>query len=546
MTAKIARITLLVTLSMAGCAQLPDSGPVERVVSAGSRTHGNVRYEPAPPRPGATALQIVDGYLDAMLAYPEATAIVQSYLTPEADAGWRSTAGMTVYSSVITEPGKATTKLAALRITARELLTVDSSGQATVNGPDVARVLRLERVDGQWRIANPVPGYLVTRGFADDYLRSYPLWYFDESGERLVPELIHVVVSEQLPLTLTRRLAAGPQLSTLRTYLPGPDDLRVSITGKIVNVDFRHLAGGSADKMAAQLISTLRGVPGLDGVRVLVDGAPQGDVHPIDAVVGFGPGPLATRAYALRGNRVVDVTSRVRAISGPWGRSARNALAVAVDGEGIAAVLPGRTTVVAGARQGGRVATFTGTGFADPSWDDAGWLWLIDQEGGTRVRVVRGDEVRTVSAGDLGIVGSFAVAPDRSRYAAVIRSGEEESVVVGAIQHNADGEPIRLLTPRVVSDKSAGERAVGWESTTRIGFVATGAAGQQLYSVGLDGADLSTGDALMGGVDSWAGAAADRADRWAADRRGQLWHREPGGPWRLKSHGHFRALSSGR
>jgi len=546
MTARIARLALLVALSLAGCAQLPDSGPVERVVSAGSRTHGNVRYEPAPPRPGATPQQIVDGYLDAMLAYPEATGIVQSYLTPEAVAGWRSTAGMTVYSNVISVPGKATTKHAAFRITARKLLTVDSSGEATMNGPDVTRVLRLDRVDGQWRIANPVPGYLVTREFADDYLRSYPLWYFDESGERLVPELTHVVVSDQLPLTLTRRLAAGPRLSTLRTYMPGPDDLRVSITGRIVNVDFQRVASGTADKMAAQLISTLRGVPGLDGVRVLVDGAPQGDVHPIDAVVGFGPGPLATRAYALRGNRVVDVTSRVRPIGGPWGRSARNALAVAVDGEAIAAVLPGRTTVVTGPRQGGRLETFTGTAFADPSWDDAGWLWLVDQQGGTRVRIVRGADLRTVNASDLGIVSSFAVSPDRSRYAAVIRSGEEESVVVGAIQHNAAGDPIRLLTPRVVSDKSSGERAAGWESPTRIGFVATGAAGQQLYSVGLDGADLSTGDPLMGGVQSWAGAAADGADRWAADRRGQLWHREPGGQWRLKSHGQFRALSSGR
>jgi hypothetical protein len=546
MTARIVRMILLLALSLAGCAQLPDSGPVERVVSAGSRTHGNVRYEPAPPPPGATPRQIVDGYLDAMLAYPEATAIVQSYLTPEAAADWRSAAGMTVYSSVLTTAREMTTRQAALRITARTLLTVDSSGEASVGGRDVTRLLRLDRVDGQWRIANPVPGYLVSRQFADDYLRSYPLWYFDESGERLVPELIHAVVSEQLPLTLTRRLAAGPRLSTLRTYLPGPDDLRVRITGKVVNVDFQRDPAGSVDKVAGQLISTLRGVPGLDGVRILVDGAPEGDVHPIDAVVGFGPGPLAMRAYALRGNRVVDVTSRVRAISGPWGRSARNALAIAVNAERIAAVLPGRTAVVAGARRGGRVETFTGSDFADPSWDDAGWLWLVDQAGGTRVRVVRAGDVRTVDAGDLGMVDSFAISPDRSRYAAVIRSDEEESVVVGAIEHNAAGDPSRLLTPRAVSGNSPGARAVGWESSTRIAFVATGAAGQQLYSVGLDGADLAAGDALTGSVQSWAGAAADRAGRWAVDRLGRLWHHEPGGSWQLRSRGPLRALCSGR
>ena len=545
MTSRIALLALLAVLAT-GCAQLPDSGPVERVASASSRTHGSVRYEPARPRPGATPQQIVDGYLDAMLAYPEATGIVQSYLTPAAADAWRSTAGLTVYSSIATRAGAANPRRAEVRIAARTLFTVNSAGQASAGGQDVTRELQLERVEGQWRVANPVPGYLVTRQFAEDYVRSYPLWFFDESGERLVPELVHAVVSEQLPLTLTRRLAAGPRQSTLRTFLLGPDDLRVNMTGKIVNVDFQSDLGGSADKVAGQLISTLRGVPGLDGVRILVDGAPEGDVHPIDAVVGFGPGPLTTRTYALRGNRVVDVTGRVRAINGPWGRSARNAVAIAVDGEAISAVLPGRNSVVVGSRSDGRTETFEGTDFVDPSWDDQGRLWLIDHQGGTRVRVVRGGEVATVDAGELGVIGSFAVSPDRSRYAAVVRSGEEESVVVGAIQHNADGDPIRLLAPRVVSASSAGERSVGWESPTRINFVAIGATGQQLYSVGLDGVDLATGDTLMNGVQSWAGPAEDRAARWAVDRRGHLWHREPGSRWRLKSDETFRGLSSGR
>ncbi|MFL6091284.1 MAG: LpqB family beta-propeller domain-containing protein [Aeromicrobium sp.] len=533
-------------LVLTGCAGLPESGPVERVAAAGSRTHSTVRYEPARPRPGATPQQIVDGYLDAMLAYPEATGIVQSYLTPRAVEDWKSTAGLTVYSRILPTLGDVKRNTADVRIRAASILNIDPAGRAAVEAPEVDRTLKLDRVAGQWRVSNPFPGYLVSSRFADDYVRSYPLWFFDESGERLVPELAHAVVSEQLPLTLTRRLAGGPRESTLRTYLPTAANLRVNVAGKIVEIDFRQAIDGAADKVAAQLLSTLRGVAGLDGVRILVNGVPQGEVHPLDAVVGFGPGPLASHVYAIQSGRVVDVTNHRRPIKGPWGKSAADVGGLAVDTKEIAVVMRGRTSVAVGPRNGGKPARIAGRDFADPVWDDVHGLWLVDNPQGVRVRLLRAGQVQPVGTDALGVVQSFAVSPDGSRYAAVTGSGQDAAVVVGAIEHDATGSPRRLLRPTVVSAAGAGERSVGWASPTRVEFVASGRAGEQLYSVGLDGADLATGQPLAGGVASWAGPAADRADRWAIDDHGRLWVREPGGGWAHGAKGVYRALSSGR
>ena len=546
--------TIAMTSILAGCAGIPDSGPVERVSAPGTRTHSTVRYEPARPRPGATPQQIVHGYVDAMLAYPEATGIVQSYLTPNAASAWKSTAGMVVYSQVSSKLRDVDGDLAEVSLQAHRMLTVDQAGRASVQGGNAQYTLRLERSAGEWRVANPVPGYVVSRRFADDYLRSFPLWFFDASGRRLVPELVHSVVNEQLPLVLTRRLADGPQEGVLRTYLPGPDNLHVTVTGRIVQVDVRGSGTRNSDEITAQLLSTLRGASGLDGVRILFNGVPEGDVHPIDAVVGFGPGRPGSHVYGVRGNRVVDVDGeRIRSVAGPWGRSAQNAVGVAVDSATIAAVQGPRTSVVIGARRGGDLSRIEGVEFADPVWDGDHRLWLVDNPGDIRIRVIKDGETRTVDSavlqsGELP-VQSLRISPDDSRYAVVVRAGKQAAVEVGAIERDVDGAPTRLLRPQVVSRGMTGEQNVGWASQTRVEFIADGRFGPQLYSAGLDGADRHGGSrrqSLRGGVTMWAGSPVDRADRWALDSRGRLWRRTSGGPWHLRHRDALLTVSNGR
>jgi len=543
---------LIAVLALAGCAGIPDSGPVERVVAATSRTHGTVRYEPAGPRPGASPTALAEGYLDAMLAYPEATAIVESYLTTQAARDWESASGMAVYSSAEPRLRSLSGNRAQVAVHLREVLSLDPTGRATLAPAVTTRILQLARVSGQWRIDNPVPGYLVSQNFARDYVRSYPLWYFDESGQRLVPELVHAVVSEQLPLTLLHRLASGPRGSTLRTYLPTMEGLRVRVTGNVAEIDIRRPKDGSEEKIAAQLLSTLRGVPGIDEVRILVNGAPNGDDHPIDAVIGFGPGPQPSRVYGLRQNHVVRVSTRVKPVPGPWGKSARGAVDIAVGSESVAAVNQGRSDVMVGKRVGGEVTNYPGTDFIRPSWDDSGRLWLVDNPASARVRVVVGAGMVEVDAGHLGTVSSFAVSPEGSRYAAVVGGGRDAQVVVGDIVNDSAGFPRRLGAPRPVSRGLVGERQIGWASQTRVEFVASTASTPQLYTVGLDGVDLSASNdttPLAGGVVAWAGPPADGADRWAVDRQGRVWMLASGGSWRrltAATEGAVRSLSSGR
>ena len=64
---------------------------------------------------------------------------------------------------------------------------------------------RLEQVDGEWRIANPQPGLMVTARFFEDYFRPFNLYFFDRPARRLVPQPVHVLVEDGLAPPRSRR-----------------------------------------------------------------------------------------------------------------------------------------------------------------------------------------------------------------------------------------------------------------------------------------------------------------------------------------------------
>lgn len=535
---------LTVLLGVSGCSGIPDTGPVERVEAPVMRTHSTVHYEPAPPSKGAAPLQIVEGYLDAMLAYPQATGIVQEFMSPRAIPGWDSSAGVEVYSSAESTVRSVTDNRAEVAVQLRTAMSLDASGRVVDAPVASTHVLELRRVNGQWRVDTPVPGYLVSQNFARDYVRSQALWFFDSTGKKLVPEVVHAITSEQLPLTLVRRLAEGPRGTVRQTFLPDMDRMQVHIVGDRLELDIDRRAAANEDKITAQLLSTLRGVPGLNGIRILEGAVRERAVDFGDAVIGFGVGSPPDRAYGLRDDKVVDVGQTVKALAGSWGRSARGADEVAVGRNAVAALGSDGASVLVEARAGGSEQEFTGTGFIRPEWDDDGFLWLVDNPDGARVRVAVDGAPIDVDTQRLTDVQSFAVSPEGDRYVAALVADRDARVVVGDVERDADGIPRRLGFPFLVSRGLDGERDVGWASQSRVEFIADTPSDPQLHTVGIDGTDASSAvdtSALPGGVAAWAGPAVDGGDRWALDRRGRVWRLVDGGTWKLVPDGSSRA-----
>jgi hypothetical protein len=318
------------------------------------------------------------------------------------------------------------------------------------------------------------------------------------------------------------------------------------------------LSGRERDRLAAQIVWTLRSVPGLSGVRIF-GGTPilssRGDrVHPIDSWGGFGPPSGPDRTYALVGDKLVEVDGdTVRPVDGSWGRDAGGVVEAAVTDDFVAAVLPGLDRVRVTDRAGKDPVNIEGRRFVAPVWGLEDRLWLVDRPVSTRVRVVEDGRAHTVPARGLrGLtVRSFALSPDGGRYAVVASSGRAPSLYVGPVRRDKGDRLASLGEPRRLSFGVGDPHSVDWVSTTRLGFLGASKAGVQPYEVALDGTDLAGGDTgggpLLPDVDATvlAGRTDEDPAQWVLDARRRLWYLPPGGSWRLIDDRRFSGLSTG-
>ena len=566
-------MSVAAALAIGGCAGIPSSGPVERVAAESGLNQSTVRYAPVGPARGASPQQIVRGYLDAMLAYPVSTGVAATYLSPDAAQEWRSSAGVIVYARPeVTLPraepsGRDRTGVEVM-LRSNQVARLDRQGHFTRSTDDPTRTYQLEQVKGEWRITNPQPGVMVTRTYFSDYFRPFPLYFFDAAGQRLVPDLVHLAVGDQLPTGLMTSLARGPSQTpgTLRSYVPSAGALRPSVTvgtGGVADVQFStslaKLEAGERDRLAAQIVWTLRSVPDLRGVRILGGTAvltSKGErVHPIDSWGGFGPPAPDRYTYALVDDKLVEIDgATVSSVTGSWGRDAGGAVSAAVSEKSVAAVLGDRRQVRITDRAGRLQESIGGVGFIAPRWDRENRLWLVDRPSGTtRVRVVENQRVRVIAAAALAgmEVESVAISADGGRYAAAATRAGTTSLYVGPVRRDRDDNLIGFGDPRRLGIGVDDPHSVDWASPTRIGFLGGSGSGVQVYSVAIDGTDVSGGATGGGpllpdvGATTLAGSTSPGAARWVVDARRRLWYLPPDGSWELVDKRAYSGLSTG-
>ncbi len=580
-TVRCAALAVGTLLALSACAGIPSSGPVTKVADDGGLGESTVRYTPARPAEGASPREIVRGYLDAMLAYPASSGTATAFLTPEGAKQWSPSAGVRVYSSVgLAGPTLAAGEDAETTDKARNPVDVetrlvedarlDRQGHYTRRGRPAAVTYRLERVDSEWRIANPQAGLLVSRKFFDDYFRPFNIYNFDRPGQRLVPDPIHVLVGDQLATGLVTSLArgpAGPTAAAVRTYVPPLSSLRPSVpvsdqgvADVEFNADFAAMSEAAENHLSAQLVWTLRQVSDVTAVRlagstgVLSGGGAA--VQDITSWGGYGPSVARGHAYALRGDRVVQIDGdRIKRLSGAWGKDARGAVAVGVSEDGVAGVLPGRRVVRVTDRKGGAARTFAGSRFITPHWDGDGHAWLVDRPGSrTRVRLVTDDQIRTLEVGNLaGLdVRTFDLSPDGSRYAATVQGTDGASIRIGWVRRDTQDRILGLGDASRVYTTARSPRSVTWSSGTELSYFADSQSGRQVYTTTIDGSSTSGGLARGGALlpDVNAGTLAigtgPTPDRYAVDARERLWFLAPGESWRLLADSRFTSLTYGR
>ncbi len=519
---------VLAAILAAGCASIPSDGSIRSAPAEPEEPVPSV-FDPPGPKPGASSQEIVEGFLAAMKAQPISTKTARDFLTEKAGDTWDPEKETIVFSDkVITASGQKVT----LRLDS--YATLGPRGAFTpTHGDDRSFDLKLVKEHGQWRISNPPLAYLIDETRFQDHYQAISLYYMVDSRRFAIPEPVYLPVGDQLPTYALNALLLGPgeALGKVATsFLPPEADLDVSVGVDDEGVaevrlsgEFDNLDADSRQLMSAQIVLTLRQVPGVQGVRILVDGVPfevsgANEVQSINAWNRYDPSVsnAPTTLYAMReGQLAVVEDGDVHAFAGPWDRPRTDIVDFAVDAEEqrIAVIDKDRQTLsvrpLAVNEQKGQTS-LTGHHLLAPQWDPLGWLWFSDaRRTSTSVAAWKNGDLRSIPIGTLAgmQVSDFSVSPDGARFAAVAAPPQSKhperdaAVYVGFVQRRGKNHgPDELVGLRRVPldpDVFNNLRSIAWRDATHLAVLADrGTSGMLPYTVAIDGSSISGGVAI--------------------------------------------------
>lgn len=311
-------LALLATLALAGCATLP----TELDVQAGPELVGPAAqefsyYSPAGPSQGATAQEIVSGFLAAGTGPQNDYAIAREYLSDDFAQRWQPTAETLIRTGAPTfRDSSGTVQLVDITAAAR----IDEHGRYTDLSPAQTSTLRFQLVQesGEWRIAAAPNLTVVTQPVFSVVFRAFPIYFVENRFNYLVPDLRWFPSRASTPTRLVTALLAGPSQwleSAVTSAIPEGTSLTinaVSVEAGVARVDFDANAlaadANSRQVMLTQLRSTLLQISGVNQVAISVNNSPQ-EIRPSEIADSNSLGP--TFALTQTGIQRLNVSEQL-------------------------------------------------------------------------------------------------------------------------------------------------------------------------------------------------------------------------------------------
>jgi hypothetical protein len=395
------------------------------------------------------------------------------------------------------------------------LATIGPDGGYMVASPS-ARVhidVRLVRQQGEWRISTPPAGVILTRLGLTRSFEQLKVYFLDRTLSTVVPDGVFLEASSTaLATALVRRLLRGPSDwlgPAVRTAIPpgttligtAPIDDRGTVT-----VDLsREMLGSTAlqrTQLSAQLGWTLRQLPGINRLRLLVEGSPVPGVTALqnrDSWSTYDPIALSADAlgYYRAGTQLRSVSGTPVAARVDVNGTTLDTVALSPSGSFAAGVLRSgtRTTVYVGSLESSpRPVVSSRVGFTAPSWDAGDEMWVMELGARPRLLVVRPQATPVVvAAPELAgrPIDAVRISRDGTRVAVIAGSGSRRELLIGRVRTNADGS-LRVEAFRRPAPVLTGLIGVTWADPSTLAVLAVRRPGAlRPWLVGVDGAEIN-------------------------------------------------------
>ncbi|MCX7521087.1 LpqB family beta-propeller domain-containing protein [Microbacterium sp. STN6] len=497
---RLAALALAVaaTLPVAGCASIPRSGPVKVGGTIGDTSQDfTLDYIPEDPVKGASAGEILRGFVEASSSPQGDYEIARKYLTPKLASTWNADESVTVDEG----PGRVYQELAAnaWQLAVSPVADVDATGayrEVDAQTPVTLRYQLAKNAKGQWRISSAPNGVVIDLPTFRTVFSSRALYFYDPSFSFLVPDLRWFPARVSTPTRVVKALLAGPSKwlgqGALATAFPQGTQLAVDSVpapaGR-AEVDLND-AANSADqvtlaRMKYQLQRSLLDGVSVGSVQMLIDGTPQQGVPELSGPnlpvsdPSIDPRPLVLHEGVF-GFASGTTVSAIQGLSDKVEALAPTAAVISASQQSAAVLSAGGVSLV---RTGASAATRIDerAGLIAPSLDPNGFVWSVPRtQPGAILATQPGGKQAAVEAGWTGATNivSLQVSRDGTRVIAVLRSGANTKLVAASIIRDADGAPARLGPPLDLGSDGGSIVSAAWLDQLTVASLSTNANGE--------------------------------------------------------------------
>lgn len=465
----------------AGCARIPVDSGIDSRTLTGSSHPGAPYVRALPPADGATAQEVLAGFVQAGVGSEDDFAVARAYLTEEASAGWDPEARITIYSGSqelqVREESEG-----RLVLGLQAVAVVDARGvRSALAGPTPQELaVAVEEVEDQWRLSEVPDGIFLSEVAFETLYSPARLYFLDARERHLVPD------HRWLPLrrgatAVLEGLAAGPA-----SFLEGAVGSQIPRGSGITDAEVASGADGTAQvevpgvitglaaeprRLAlSQLESSLRSLRSLSVVRLVQDGRElsleeEGRVEralPGHRPIAAGPAgviSLADPGSADPPSQLVPDLAELEIASPAIAPDGGLAAARSLDG---AQVLIASTDGSVPLREAA-----TGTGFVPPRIDGAGWVWASVGSSAGALLALSGKGAEHDAKVDAPWlagreVRALDIAADDTRMLVLSDEAGEGRLELCAVVRDAEGVPSALTEPILVRTFFADVRQVSW------------------------------------------------------------------------------------
>lgn len=494
----LAALALAATvLALSACTGLPTTGDVQPGLALGTSPE-DPDFLPLASGPveGAGPTEIVEGFVEAAITPADNWATARSFMTPEMASEWLPTTGVSIDVSAATRSFTSTVEddaevddgeTADVRVTFDQLASVDGTGAYSEAFGASTSSFVVVRTDGQWRISEAPDGVVLDESRFSRVYDDYALQFFDQSWERLVPDvrwfprratiattiaqaLIGGAPSPWLDPAVQNAFPAGVQLARDAVPIDSDQVADVALNGAAAGLDQVTLA-----RMRTQLQETFlaAGVQ-VSQVRFSIDGRTldAGVVKLVEDPPDGGSLVLKDGAFGnLVGGEVTplpEVSEEILAVTQPI-----TAVDVALDGSHAAVQLGDGHVYIAG--NGNFDELDQRSSLIRPAMDPFDYTWSVPANAPSALQAISVDVAANPIADawpGASEVSAIRVSADGARIAAVIAVGGERWVVVSAIIRDENGVPTALGPTEEITQLRGTASGLVWLGPDRLALLA--------------------------------------------------------------------------